>query len=239
MLLNEARSRRRTCTGRRRPTWPSCPSEATLPRGRGSQSTAPACWSFRRLGVCVAHGHGGFHLQLGFSSGFGGRSDRRDERCRQRHSWQRTARQMRTLGRSERAQYGHPGTWRSRTELPYDWVPLRVPLPWRNQVPVGGPHRHQLVIPIHAVSFARSHPWVYVESTSDLRGRHVGRSARSGLVFGRGCTSDLCRAAAKRPYPLAGHAWGARLLGRVATRRRRARVPAPRAFLKLAGWSPA
>ena len=34
MLLKEARSRRRTCTGRRRPTRPSCPSEATLPRGR-------------------------------------------------------------------------------------------------------------------------------------------------------------------------------------------------------------
>jgi len=47
MLLKEARSRRRTCTGRRRPTWPSCPSEATLPRGRVGQSTAKAS-PFRR-----------------------------------------------------------------------------------------------------------------------------------------------------------------------------------------------
>ena len=31
-----------TCTGRRRPTWPSCPSEATLPRGRERQPTAKA-----------------------------------------------------------------------------------------------------------------------------------------------------------------------------------------------------
>jgi hypothetical protein len=39
MLLREARSRRRACTGRRRPSWPSCPSEATLPRGRDTHRT--------------------------------------------------------------------------------------------------------------------------------------------------------------------------------------------------------
>jgi hypothetical protein len=48
MLLKEARSRRRTCTGRRRPTRPSCPSEATLPRGREGQCTAVTHTSFPR-----------------------------------------------------------------------------------------------------------------------------------------------------------------------------------------------
>ncbi len=56
MLLKEARSRRRTCTGRRRPKRPSCPSEATLPRGRDTQHTAETHRPFRRAQATGAAG---------------------------------------------------------------------------------------------------------------------------------------------------------------------------------------
>jgi hypothetical protein len=59
MLLKEARSRRRACTGRRRPTWPSCPSEATLPRGRDGHATAEKGRPFRRPESTVVRGHRG------------------------------------------------------------------------------------------------------------------------------------------------------------------------------------
>ena len=60
MLLKEARSRRRTCTGRRRPARPSCPSEATLPRGtrttsyRGCPQFIPWIRARRASAICLA-----------------------------------------------------------------------------------------------------------------------------------------------------------------------------------------